>query len=433
MKKLISLVLALSVLMSVNAFAWHEEENGNVFDNPYFEIVATIKDAPSETVPNAERIGGYMYSATDEATGKTVIAETTYYADGSYVQNNLIDFEVHDIYPATNYFPGGLESTDGFYVTIEGSEDKIGDNDLEHMYLVDTNGDEIVKTLIGGRVSVYNPETYKSSYTIYFLDENGEMSQTPAYEGLNWRSFEKVIYGSEYNDGLKFGETYPEEEWSLSGYTDINGKVYFTDPVASYYDYFYNLGYLVESSNNGDTLDYSLEDPESQRVFCSCIKNVFTDESLSFHDVHIKDIFDTGYVFVDVKDETRKETQYIAKIKKPAVIRVMIDREKVLFDVLPTIKEGRTLVPLRAIFEALGADVEWDGANQKITATKGDLSVELVIGSKEMKVGSEVKTLDVAAQIEDGRTLVPARAVAEAFGCTVDWNDADRAVIITTR
>ena len=76
---------------------------------------------------------------------------------------------------------------------------------------------------------------------------------------------------------------------------------------------------------------------------------------------------------------------------------------------------------------------DFSSAAQKVIAIIGDLSVELVIGSNEMKVGSETKILDVAAQIEDGRTLVPARAVAEAFGCTVDWNDADKAVIIKTK
>jgi len=433
MKKLIFLVVTLAMLMSANAFACHKGETGNVFKNPYFEIVATIKDAPSETVPDAERIGSYMYSTTEEETGKTILEETIYYADGSYVVNKLFDMEGYDAYPATKYFPGGFDDVDGFYVTFEQSEEKINGDDLEHIYLIDTNGDEIVKTLIGGRVSKYIPELYTVKYSVYFLDENGEISKTPAYEGLSGSAFEKLIYGSEYNDGLKFGKTGPEEEWSLSGYSDINDKVYFVDPVATYYNYFYNLGYLVEASNNGGIMDYSVEDPESQRVFCSSMTNVFTDENISFHDVNITDIFDSGYIFVDVKDETRKETSYIAKIKKPAVIRVMIDGEKVRFDVLPAIKDGRTLVPLRAIFEALGADVVWDGENQKITATKGDLSVELIIGSNEIKVGSETKTLDVAAQIVDGRTLVPARAIAESFGCNVEWKDAERAVIITTK
>ena len=108
----------------------------------------------------------------------------------------------------------------------------------------------------------------------------------------------------------------------------------------------------------------------------------------------------------------------------------MVEGEKVLFDVLPTIKDGRTLVPLRAIFESLGAKVEWNGENQTITATKGETTVELKIGSKEMHVGEETKTLDVGPEIKDGRTLVPARAVAEAFGCTVDWDGEAQMVSI---
>ena len=155
MKKLISLVVTLAMLMSVNVFAWHEEETGNVFDNPYFEIVATLKDAPSETVPDAERIGSYMYSTTEEETGKLILEETIYYADGSYVVNKLFDMEGYDAYPATKYFPGNLENVDGFYLTFEQSEEKMDGEELEHIYLIDTNGDEIVKTLIGGRVSKY--------------------------------------------------------------------------------------------------------------------------------------------------------------------------------------------------------------------------------------------------------------------------------------
>ncbi|MBO5370356.1 MAG: copper amine oxidase N-terminal domain-containing protein, partial [Clostridia bacterium] len=72
----------------------------------------------------------------------------------------------------------------------------------------------------------------------------------------------------------------------------------------------------------------------------------------------------------------------------------MLNGEKVLFDVLPTITDGRTLVPLRAIFEALGAKVEWNGETQTITATKDDKTVVLTIGSNEMTVDGETKTLD---------------------------------------
>ena len=102
-------------------------------------------------------------------------------------------------------------------------------------------------------------------------------------------------------------------------------------------------------------------------------------------------------------------------------ITVMVDGKFVEFDVPPTIIDGRTLVPLRAIFEALGATVEWDQATKTASSTLGKDSVSLTLGSNIMKKNDETITLDVAATIIDGRTLVPARAIAEAYGCAVNW------------
>ncbi len=96
-----------------------------------------------------------------------------------------------------------------------------------------------------------------------------------------------------------------------------------------------------------------------------------------------------------------------------------------------TIVNGRTLVPLRAIFEALGASVKWDQATKTVTSALGDTSVELTIDIPVMYVNGEAKELDVAGTIMNGRTLVPARAVAEAFGVGVEWDAATRTVILT--
>ncbi len=95
-----------------------------------------------------------------------------------------------------------------------------------------------------------------------------------------------------------------------------------------------------------------------------------------------------------------------------------------------TIVNGRTLVPLRAIFEALGASVEWDQATKTVTSALGDTTVELTIDIPVMYVNGEGKELDVAGTIMNGRTLVPARAVAEAFGVDVKWDAATRTVIL---
>ncbi len=92
---------------------------------------------------------------------------------------------------------------------------------------------------------------------------------------------------------------------------------------------------------------------------------------------------------------------------------------------------GRTMVPLRAIFEALGATVEWDDVTQTVTSTKGDITIKLQINSNILNKNNEEITLDVPAQLIDGRTMVPARAVAEAFNCQVGWDDATQTVTIT--
>jgi len=109
-------------------------------------------------------------------------------------------------------------------------------------------------------------------------------------------------------------------------------------------------------------------------------------------------------------------------------ITVMVDGKFVEFDVPPAIIDGRTLVPVRGIFEALGATVEWDQATKTASSTLDKDSVSLTLGSNIMKKNDEEITLDVPATIIDGRTLVPARAIAEAYGCTVNWVSYTREV-----
>lgn len=121
-------------------------------------------------------------------------------------------------------------------------------------------------------------------------------------------------------------------------------------------------------------------------------------------------------------------------------ITVKLDGNDIKFDVAPIIENDRTLVPLRAIFEALGAQVEWDDVTKTVVSAKGDRSCVLQIGNANMfvsttvdnKTDTETKTLDVPAKIVEDRTLIPLRAVSEAYNCTVDWDGATRTVTIAS-
>jgi len=119
---------------------------------------------------------------------------------------------------------------------------------------------------------------------------------------------------------------------------------------------------------------------------------------------------------------------YTAPTSPP--ISVLLDGSPLVFDVPPQLINGRTMVPLRTIFEALGAEIKWDDATQTVTATKDDTVIKLTIGSTSPTVNGKVVTIDQPGVIVDGRTLVPLRFVAEALGVTVNWDGATSKVTI---
>ena len=112
-------------------------------------------------------------------------------------------------------------------------------------------------------------------------------------------------------------------------------------------------------------------------------------------------------------------------------LKVVVNGNALSTDQPPVIVEGRTLVPLRAIFEALGASVDWNNDEKKVTSTKGSDTITLVIGEKRLHKNGKEIVLDVPAQIVNSRTMVPARAVSEALGSKVDWNGDTKTVTIT--
>ena len=114
-------------------------------------------------------------------------------------------------------------------------------------------------------------------------------------------------------------------------------------------------------------------------------------------------------------------------------IRVKIDSDVIGFDSDPFISNGRTFVPMRKIFEVLGAKIEWDGNTQTVTATKGSDVISLSIGSTTATVNGTQKTLDEAPCIVNSRTMIPLRFVAEALGCSVNWDGSNQLVVIKSK
>ena len=111
-------------------------------------------------------------------------------------------------------------------------------------------------------------------------------------------------------------------------------------------------------------------------------------------------------------------------------VKVKLGDEYINFDVTPKLINGRTMVPLRAIFEALGATVDWNEETETVTSTRNKITVTLKINSFVMFVDGEIVSLDSPACLVGGRTLVPVRAISEAFKLKVGWDDATQTVLI---
>lgn len=114
-------------------------------------------------------------------------------------------------------------------------------------------------------------------------------------------------------------------------------------------------------------------------------------------------------------------------------IRVNINGAPLYTDVSPVIVNGRTMVPVRPIFESLGMDPIWNGTTREVTATNGTTSIKLNINSRVAYANGEPKNLDQPPIIVEGRVLVPVRFIGESFNMNVRWDQNNRKVCMRTK
>jgi len=153
-------------------------------------------------------------------------------------------------------------------------------------------------------------------------------------------------------------------------------------------------------------------------------------------------------VTIEARDQVGNEATKTVTVtyEKPATPTVLtlhiasdiflVDDKAETLDSPPVIKNGRTLVPIRAIIEALGGSVGWDGTAKKATVTLGSTSLELWIGKSSATVNGTTTPIDltnakVVPEIINGRTMLPLRFVTENLGCSVVWAAATKTITIT--
>lgn len=179
------------------------------------------------------------------------------------------------------------------------------------------------------------------------------------------------------------------------------------------YDYgsnYKNVSYFIDGALVGqsDTLPYSCQID-------------FKNYNLGQHTMTVKMNSDTGTSVEKIVPFTVTEN-----------IKIVVNNVPLSnLDQPPVIVDGRTMVPVRAILESLGATVEWDASTKTATATKDGYVIKFVIGNKTITKNNTPYTYDVATKIINGRTCVPARAAGELMDMNVNWDDNTKTVYIT--
>lgn len=366
---------------------------------PTFDYVYGFSDGMARICSGSEvtKYGTYInckYGLLRE-DGTVVLPADTYwyigdfkngYAAGGNGPSQMIDKngQIRDI--------GGLifENTNGTYITVRDAEERIG--------VLDMNGNTVLPL-------DYTPKTYRHDVLILgdrLINRQGETLYT-APEGGTLQNIWEDDSSPFLRVSVPSGET---PFHSLYGLIRTDGAVI--------------LPPIYESVKvMGEGLLYARTQTE----------NILLDEKghlVCLLNGDLPEVCREGR-FVMRDYNTMKQVY----VKNPLRdITVLYNGTPLSFDVPPLLEDGRTLVPLRVIFEAMGADVSWEDSTKTVYAKRGDIEITMPVGKSSFtKNGAEIP-LDVPSKIENGRTLIPLRAVADAFGNSVDWEGETRTVIL---
>ena len=164
------------------------------------------------------------------------------------------------------------------------------------------------------------------------------------------------------------------------------------------------------------------------------------DKYIARSDLKIEKINSENYKCYNYKSYEKAEILEKPQVISPTVYRenssisVIVNGNELSFDTEPKIIDDTTFVPMRAIFEALGAQVEWEPRIRTIFAKKGSTEIELTIGEAAASVNGKVIMIPGGAPYIDSSsnsTMVPLRFISESLGCNVQWNQEDKSITIT--
>ena len=137
-------------------------------------------------------------------------------------------------------------------------------------------------------------------------------------------------------------------------------------------------------------------------------------------------------VYADEAAVTQKDIDEGINFCRDYPVLLNVDGYSVESEVPPVIIKEKTMIPLRAVFERMGAEVSWNGDDRLVEISMGDSEVQLTIDSSVALVNGEQKMMEVPALIINDTTMIPLRFVGESLNCKVGWEDLSRTVLISS-
>ena len=285
------------------------------------------------------------------------------------------------------------------------------------------------------QVSVPENSTPQEIETLYYQTMlQKSYNITEDMSGIPWYILADKYYQVCYIDGLREDLGEPKTEYKLAELDALEKQLeiksiqrdygvtkdlsdYSLEELETLQDRLYAEKDIRDNGYTGDLSDYTLDElyeMASDMEYEAMEKEWAAEEAAEKAKVNVQINGEELYVTEGKDDEWAQYYTYTS-------------------DAAPIIKDGRTYIPFRAVFEALGADVSYNASAKTVTAKRGERTVSFAVGQNQYVSNGVTVQMDAQTFVQNGRTFVPVRFASQALGAAVGWDADDRTVVILER
>lgn len=369
-------------------------------------------------------------SLTEEGDGKYAISSVCPSGEGNLMKTFAYkevtgDFEIH---AKLIGFDSTAYDSDYFGILATDSLDLYNANFFEERHFSNNNNILMV---------THTPEQEKSTTSWWAGDMNGK--DVPIHFIIK-RTGNQIEYWYSLDDGKTYEQT------SKPRVPLVAGDVMYVGFCMTAQKEITNTAHVEDVTIKGEmvgqpiqkgetiTLDFSTLDKENDETEFKMLTELPEGAKCNGQKIDFTPVREGEYVFTaSIKDIYHENpiTKTI-KVNVNPVIKLTLDGNYIYSDVSPYLTNDRTMVPVRIVSEALGAEVQWNETAKEVTVKKDDKTVKLKIDSFQAQINGENVELDAPAAIQQSRTFVPIRFISENLGWKVGWDGTNYTVNIAS-